>query len=46
MPCMMNGKPVPGAFGSCPVGSKWQDNNADPANQPALVMSAEDIAKN
>jgi len=40
----MNGKPVPGAFGSCPVGSKWQDNNADPANQPALVMSAEDTA--
>mgnify|MGYP003650285642 CR=1 FL=1 len=40
MPCMMNGKPVPGAFGSCPVGSKWEDNvvpsapvepNADPS---------------
>jgi hypothetical protein len=45
MPCMMNGKPVPGAFGSCPVGSKWQDNNADPANQPALVLSEEDKAQ-
>ena len=40
MPCMYNGKPVKGAFGSCPVGSKWQDNvvpsalvepNADPS---------------
>ena len=40
MPCMMNGKPVPGAFGYCPTGSKWEDNvvpsapvepNADPS---------------
>jgi hypothetical protein len=37
---MMNGKPVPGAFGYCPTGSKWEDNvvpsapvepNADPS---------------
>ena len=40
MPCMYNGKPVKGAFGSCPAGSKWEDNavpsapvepNADPS---------------
>ena len=40
MPCMMNGKPVPGAFGYCPTGSKWENNavpsapvepNADPS---------------
>ena len=44
MPCMMNGKPVPGAFGSCPTGSKWQDNNAEMGQQstPSLSMSEQD----
>ena len=27
MPCVnSNGQPVPGAFGSCPIGSTWKDN--------------------
>jgi len=27
MPCMMNGKPVPGIKGQCPTGSTWSENN-------------------
>ena len=26
MPCMMNGMPVPGAKGSCPIGSTWVED--------------------
>lgn len=32
MPCMMNGMPVPGAKGSCPIGSTWvEDGQSAPA---------------
>ena len=46
MPCMMNGKPVPGAFGSCPTGSKWQDNAVEMGQQnaPSPSMSEQDLA--
>lgn len=29
MPCMMNGRPVPGAKGSCPAGSTWSETAGD-----------------
>ena len=29
MPCMMNGRPVPGEKGSCPSGSYWSDTEGD-----------------
>ena len=37
MPCMMNGKPVPGIKGQCPMGSTWSENN-----MVNLVRSQED----
>ena len=37
MPCMMNGKPVPGIKGQCPIGSTWSENN-----MVNLVRSQED----
>lgn len=29
MPCMMNGRPVPGEKGSCPTGSTWSETAGD-----------------
>ena len=29
MPCMQNGRPVPGNKGACPTGSYWSDTQGD-----------------
>ena len=37
MPCMMNGRPVPGVKGKCPFNSKWSDTSGDGEFQMADV---------
>ena len=54
MPCVRddNGQVVPGAFGSCPIGSTWQNNAAPqismegaPKEEPLQRLSIEPISR-
>ena len=38
MPCVnSNGQPVPGAFGSCPIGSTWKDNVVPETEEERII---------
>jgi len=54
MPCVRddNGQVVPGAFGSCPIGSTWQNNAAPqismegaPKEEPLQRLSIEPVSR-